>query len=276
MTPSLSRKARSQRGVGLVELMIAMTCGLIVSGAAVRFLAATLRSNTDYVVAAAFTQDLRGATDYVTRELRRAGYDENAMRYIALPEGSQVTSPFASIQVVREDMDDSCVVYAYDGRTARTTAGTGPGVIDVASGEIRAMRRTTRIINGQPVGVLEVAETRNGVTALDCDAPGPDYTRYPARCNAATGWCALTDPRQVDIARFRILDNSAWNPPTASRNGSKLRELAVTLQAGPIGHPEYRRESMNTVRVRAECLRPVAPTAQPDVTGALCNTAPGT
>ena len=53
-----------------------------------------------------------------------------------------------------------------------------------------------------------------------------------------------------------------------------LRELAVTLEAGPIGHPEYHRESTNTVRVRAECLRPVAPTATPDTTGTLCNTAP--
>jgi hypothetical protein len=166
------------------------------------------------------------------------------------------------------------VVYAYDGRTARTTAGTGPGVIDVGAGEIRAMRRMTRTIGGQQIGVLEVAETSATVSSLDCDAPGPDYSSYPAACNAATGWCALTDPRQIDVATFRVLDNSAWNPPAASRNGSKMRELTVTLEAGPIGHPEYRREGTNTVRVRAECLRPVAPTDPPDTTGTLCNTAP--
>jgi Tfp pilus assembly protein PilW len=272
----MTSKRTSQRGIGLVELMIAMACGLIVSGAAVRFLAAALRSNTDYVVAAAFTQDLRGTTDYVTRELRRAGYDENALRYVALPEGSAAVSPFASIHVEHEDMDDSCVIYAYDGRTARSTAGTGPGVIDRGAGEIRAMRRTTRVVNGETIGVLEVAETSANVPSLDCSAAGPDYASYPAACNASTGWCALTDPRAVDVARFSILDNSAWNPPAASRNGSKLRELAVTIEAGPIGHPEYHRRSVDTVRVRAECLRPVAPTAQPDVTGTLCNTAPGT
>ena len=275
MKPLSFSSPRKQRGIGLVELMVATACGLVVSGAAVNFLAATLKSNTDYVVGAAFTQDLRGTTDYVTRELRRAGYDENAMRYIALAEGSDITSPFAPIQVVREDADNSCVVYAYDGRSARTTAGTGPGVIDVAAGEIRAMRRMTRTIDGQLIGVLEVAETSAAVAALDCDAPGPDYASYPATCNTATGWCALTDPRQIDVATFRILDNSAWNPPTASRNGSKMRELAVTVEAGPIGHPEYRREGTNTVRVRAECLRPVAPTDPPDTTGTLCNTAPG-
>jgi hypothetical protein len=241
----------------------------------VQFLTTSLRSNSEFVRSAAFTQDLRGSMDYVVRELRRAGYDENAMRYIALAEGSDLTSPFAPIQVVREDAADSCVVYAYDGRTARTAAGTGPGAIDRAAGEIRAMRRKVRTINGEQVGVLEVAETSATIAALDCDAPGPDYSSYPATCNTATGWCALTDPRQIDVATFRVLDNSAWNPPTATRNGSKLRELAVTLEAGPIGHPEYRREGTNTVRVRAECLRPVAPTDPPDTTGTLCNTAPG-
>ncbi|MGH8030079.1 MAG: PilW family protein [Arenimonas sp.] len=270
------RFPRKQLGIGLVEMMVATACGLIVSSAAVRFLAASLKSNTDYVVAAAFTQDLRGTTDYVTRELRRAGYDENAMRYVALAEGSDVTSPFAPIQVVREDADNSCVVYAYDGRTARTAAGTGPGAIDRAAGEIRAMRRMTRTVGGKLVGVIEVAETSSAVSVLDCDAAGPDYSSYPAACNAATGWCALTDPRQLDVARFSILDNSAWTPPTASRNGSKLRELAVTLEAAPIGHSEYRREGSYTVRVRAECLRPIAPTDPPDTTGTLCNTAPGT
>jgi Tfp pilus assembly protein PilW len=266
---------KNQRGIGLVELMVATAAGLVVSGAAVQFLTSSLKSNSEFVRSAAFTQDLRGSMDYVVRELRRAGYDENAMRYIALAEGSDLTSPFAPIQVVREDAADSCVVYAYDGRTARTAAGTGPGAIDRAAGEIRAMRRKVRTINGEQVGVLEVAETSATIAALDCDAPGPDYSSYPAVCNAATGWCALTDPRQLDVARFSILDNSTWNQPAASRNGSMLRELTVTMEGTVIGHDDYHRALTTAVRVRAECLRPVAATETPDTTGTLCNTAPG-
>jgi Tfp pilus assembly protein PilW len=270
----MNASRNKQRGTGLVELMIASAAGLLVSTAAVQFLSSTLRSNSEYVRAAAFAQDLRGATEYVNRELRRAGYDENAMRYIALAEGSDATSPFAPILVVRDDQADSCVVYAYDGRTARTGAGTGPGVIDTAAGEVRAIRRMVRVIDGQSVGVIEVAETSAGVASLDCDAAGPDYASYPSTCNAATGWCALTDPRQVDVARFSVRDESVWNSPAAARNGTKVRELAVTVEGGLAGHPEYQREVTNTVRVRAECLRPVAATEEPDTTGTLCNTAP--
>lgn len=262
-------------GVGLVEMMVALTAGLIVSGAAVQFLASSLRSNSEYVRSAVFTQDLRSTMDYVVRDLRRAGYDENAMKYIALQEGSEITSPFAPMLIENEDQDDSCVVYAYDSATPRTGANTGPGFIDPAGGEIRAMRRVVRSVNGRDVGVIEVAQTAPGLATLDCDAAGPDYSSYPSVCNDATGWCALTDARQLDITRFSLLDNSVWNQPAASRFGSKVREIAVTVEGGLIGHDEYQREVTTTVRVRAECLRPVAPTAEPDVTGALCNTAPG-
>jgi len=266
---------KNQRGTGLVELMVATACGLLVSAAATQFVSSSLRSNSEYVVAAASAQDLRGTTEYVQRELRRAGYDENAMRYIALAEGSAITSPFAPIQVVREDEDSSCVVYAYDGRTARTADGTGPGAIDRDAGEVRAIRRMVRAVEGRLVGVVEVAETSSEVASLDCDAAGPDYASHPATCNAATGWCALTDPRQLDIARFSVRDESVWNRPVAARNGAKVRELHITVDGGLLGHPEYRRETSHVVRVRAECMRPVAATEEPDTTGTLCNTAPG-
>jgi Tfp pilus assembly protein PilW len=269
------RTAKSQRGTGLVELMVASACGLVVSLGAMQFLFSSLRANSEYVLAAAAAQELRNANEYVLRELRRAGYDEDSMRYVAMADGNLSTSPFSPILVVRDDEDDSCVVFAYDGRTSRAGQGTGPGHIDAGAGEIRAIRRQVRAVNGELVGVIEVAETSAAVSSIDCDGAGPDYSAYPSTCNAATGWCALTDPRQLDISRFSVRDESVWNPPTASRNGSKVRELAITVEGGLAGHVEYAHATTNTVRVRAECLRPVAATATPDTTGTLCNTAPG-
>jgi Tfp pilus assembly protein PilW len=266
---------RKHAGIGLVEMMVAMTAGLVVSGAAVNFLASSLHSNTDFVRSAVFTQDLRSSQEFVVRELRRAGYDENALKYVAMADGNDATSPFAPIQVVREDQADSCVIYAYDSAAPRAAAGTGPGYLDRAAGEIRAMRRKVRTINGRQVGVIEVAQTSAAVTALDCDGASPDYASLPARCNDASGWCALTDPRQLDITRFSILDKSMWNQPLSTRNGSMVRELAVTLEGDLAGQTGYQRSVTTDVRVRAECLRPLAPSDPPDTTGTLCNTAPG-
>jgi Tfp pilus assembly protein PilW len=266
---------RAVRGFGLVELLVSVVPGLVVSGAAVAFVISSLDSNTEFVRSTRFNQDLRSNMDYVTRELRRAGYDENALRYIALSATNNATSPFATIKVVRPVADNSCVIYAYDGKTAASGGVGGPGKLDTAAGEVRALRRMTRTVNGNLVGVMEVAQTSAAVAALDCDADGPNYANYPATCNDATGWCPLSDPRQIDITRFRIVDSSMWNPPTASANGSKVRDLELTMGGVLVGADEYAREVQGSVRVRAECLRPVAASSTPDTTGTLCDTAPG-
>jgi Tfp pilus assembly protein PilW len=265
-----------QRGFGLVELMVSIVPGLVVSGAAVAFVVSSLGSNADFVRATRFNQDLRSNMEYVTRELRRAGYDENALKYIALSASNNAVSPFATIKVVRDAQDNSCVVYAYDGKTAASGGVGGPGKIDAAAGEVRAIRRMTRTVNGRLVGVMEVAQTSAAAPSLDCDAAGPDYASYPALCNDATGWCPLSDPMQIDITRFRVVDASVWTPPTQVAYGSKVRDLDLTMGGVLVGKNEYVREMQSSVRVRAECLRPVASLSTPDTTGTLCDTAPGT
>jgi hypothetical protein len=43
-----------------------------------------------------------------------------------------------------------------------------------------------------------------------------------------------------------------------------------------VGANQVAREVQSSVRLRAECLRPVAASSTPDTTGTLCDTAPGT
>lgn len=267
---------RLARGFGLVEMMVSIVPGMIVSGAAVAFVLSTLSSNTAFVRTARLNQDLRSNMDFVSRELRRAGYDENALRYIALSASNNVTSPFASMKIVREASDNSCIIYAYDSKAAAVGGVGGPGRIDPAVGEVRALRRMTRTVDGKLVGVMEVAQTSGAATSLDCDADGPNYANYPATCNDTTGWCPLSDSRQIDVTRFRIVDASLWTPPTASANGSKVRDLDLVMDGVLLGANQTAREVQSSVRTRAECLRPVAASATPDTTGTLCDTAPGT
>jgi Tfp pilus assembly protein PilW len=263
------------RGFGLVELMISIVPGLVVSGAAVAFVVSTLSSNTNFVRSTRFNQDLRSNMDFVTRELRRAGYDENALKYIALTASNNTVSPFASVKVVRAGEDNGCVIYAYDSRAAASDGSGGPGQLDAAAGEIHAIRRMTRTVNGSLVGVMEVSQSSSAAPTLDCDAAGPNYANYPATCNASTGWCPLSDPLQIDITRFRIVDNSQWTPPTMVANGSKVHDLDLVMGGTLVGANDYARQMQGSVRIRAECLRPVAAGAVPDTTGTLCDTAPG-
>jgi prepilin-type N-terminal cleavage/methylation domain-containing protein len=156
-----ARRSRRQSGFTLVELMIAIVAGIIVTGAAVAFTVTSIKSNADYVSSTRLVQDLRNSIDFVSDDLRRAGYDQSAMVYVANPS-VLAGSAFAPI-LVDTTAGANCIVYAYD-RPNNT-----PGTIDLGNGEVRAVRRATT----GSVGVIEVAESFNAIKP-DCSAAGPD------------------------------------------------------------------------------------------------------
>jgi prepilin-type N-terminal cleavage/methylation domain-containing protein len=61
-----------QRGFTMIELMIALVVGLVVSGAALALVASIVKSNSETIRAARLTQELRTTTEVIARELRRA------------------------------------------------------------------------------------------------------------------------------------------------------------------------------------------------------------
>lgn len=72
----LSASRSGQRGLSLVEMMVGAAIGLfIVAGAAV-LTGAQLGENRRLLLETQVQQDLRAAADIITRELRRAGYEE--------------------------------------------------------------------------------------------------------------------------------------------------------------------------------------------------------
>lgn len=68
-----------QRGLGIPELLIGITIGMIVVGAAMSLLQVTLHSSNDNIKMARLEQELRQAMQMVSRDLRRAGWWDGAM-----------------------------------------------------------------------------------------------------------------------------------------------------------------------------------------------------
>jgi prepilin-type N-terminal cleavage/methylation domain-containing protein len=64
-----------QRGLSIVELMVGITIGLIVAAAAAVMSTNQIVDNRRLLLETQLQQDLRAATDIITRELRRAGAD---------------------------------------------------------------------------------------------------------------------------------------------------------------------------------------------------------
>jgi prepilin-type N-terminal cleavage/methylation domain-containing protein len=156
--------ASRQAGFSLIELMVALVAGLIVSAALVAFTMSSFRSNGEYVLSTRLTQELRNSLDLVMRDLRRAGYDEGALGRMA--QGTM--SPFAPIFI---DVPGECVIYAYDRDSDINSAEFTDGAIDLNNGEVRALRRVEVDYNGSEVGVLEYAVSGDDSRPECDDAP---------------------------------------------------------------------------------------------------------
>lgn len=256
---TMQSKSRKTQGFSLVELMVALVAGLVVSLAAVAFFMSSMKSNTTYVASTRLTQELRNNMDYVNRELRRAGYDEDALAYISLPINSTARSPFSSVKVVNSGASDSCILYAYD------RAGGTPGLVDFANGERHGLRRFVRAVNGVQVGVLEVADSSADATTLACDGAAPNYSNYPPTCDTSSGWCALSDPRQLNVTSFMITNvTPQFTDPSGSGFGTLVRDLGITISGSLVKDTSVVQTINSSVRVRSECLHSTTGTTQCD------------
>jgi Tfp pilus assembly protein PilW len=257
----MNRSFKRMGGFSLVEMMVALVAGMIVLGAVLAFTVSSVRANSDYVQSTRLMQELRNISGFITAELKRAGYDEDAMKYVGNPTSTEV-SVFAPM-LIDTTAGANCIIYAYDRQP-----GT-PGVIDGDNAEIRGIRRRTATVDGATVGVIEVAESSATVTPA-CDGDQPDYSQYPVSCKASSGWCPLSDPKVIDITdptggeAFAVNTGGTANesngvrdtPGGSSFNALQQRELQITLIGALRRDTSVARTVRANVKVRADCLRP--------------------
>ena len=101
----------SQRGAGIIELMVGVTVGLIAMAGVIGLLGGHLRGNTDLVRTTRLNNELRGAMDLIVRDLRRAGYWGNAASGVWYPNTPQLlTNPFHAVDTATTGE----IGYSYD------------------------------------------------------------------------------------------------------------------------------------------------------------------
>lgn len=96
-----------QRGVSLIELMIAMVAGLIVTGAAVALIVAMMKSNAETIKATRLTQELRTTAEVIARDMRRA-------RSVSDPIANVDVATKVACNAITLTTSPTCVVYGYD------------------------------------------------------------------------------------------------------------------------------------------------------------------
>lgn len=89
---------RHQRGLSLVELLVGLALGLFIVATGLTLLVGNLRESRSLTMESRLMQELRTASDVVTRDLRRAGYWAGASAAIAQREpGGVIANPYGAL-----------------------------------------------------------------------------------------------------------------------------------------------------------------------------------
>jgi len=166
----LGRAPSHQRGMSILELLVGVAVGLVVVAGAVKLMVDTLGSDRQLLLETRVNQDLRAAADFIVRDIRRAGYWENAIRgvFSTTGSGTVVTNPYRDISLA-----SNVIGYRY-GRKE-----DNPSMYNT----VEPVERSGFCLRS---GVLEF---RNGADDDDC---------------TNNTWQPITDPKVVTITDFTI------------------------------------------------------------------------
>ena len=213
-------------GFSLVELMVALTLGLLVNLAGLMLVSAHVRENRAMVHESRLVQDLRSAADLVTRGARRAGYWGDAAAGVAQGAWAPRVNPYASITSAPEH-----VGYAFSRDAMENHA--------VDANELHGFRLHKGVIEMKLGGGGWQAVTDSGtllVTAFEV-VPSVQERALDSLCTTA---CSPGDPHC---------------PPR-----HQVRSVAVHISARSAADPSVMRGITSEVRLRNDAVVGVCPT----------------
>lgn len=149
-------KRTSHSGFSLIELMIGLVIGLIISGAVLVFIAATLKANSETVQSMKLNHELRSLSEIIVRDVRRA-------RGMLDPLANIGTSCDANATTVT--VADDCAGVAFKTVNIATAGCIRYGYDSLDGNNFRAIRLVTNS------GVGSVRFDRN-TTARTCNSGG--------------------------------------------------------------------------------------------------------
>lgn len=239
------RLRRPARGLGIVELLVGLAVGLFVVAGGLILFAGFVESDRQLIVDTRLQQDLRAASDMITRDIRRSGY-------WAAADSTLWTSGAASTP-----------------RNKYTDIRTGACSAVAATAQAAAAPASEPATGSSTCFWLD----RDGDTSLDAD----EFYGYELSNGAVwsvVGGAArvqLTDPRVMTVTDLRfawnntVIDASSYCvvAPTTDQPRVVLREVEVVIRAVPPGvaaSANVARELRSNVRVRNDYVSGYCPT----------------
>jgi len=197
------RRRGANRGFTLIEMMVAMALGLILTGAVTGLVVASMSNTNATVQGMRVTEESRAITEIITRELRRVRYNANSMRSVG--SGATLTT-FSAITPSTVNVASDCIKYSYD------YDGNGAA----SAGEFRMFSRTVES-NGK--GVVRFGKF-DSAGAVSC-----------------TGGSIISSP-DIDITCLRFISatsNTTMNTSSAAACILNPPVVPVSLATIPAG-----------------------------------------
>jgi prepilin-type N-terminal cleavage/methylation domain-containing protein len=238
MRLTTSRRRGVQRGLSLVELMVGITVGLIVTAAASMVAVNQITEHRRLMLETQLQQDLRTAADLVQLDIRRAGFRGNTGYGVwtpatlvgsSLEKGANASADNAYSEI-KVSADNHRLTYTYS-QVVTGTPGDKPADNEHFGVEWRPSTKTLYLL----VGVKDGDEN----------------------------WQPITDPDILEITHFRveekkqILDlidfcDSTGPGGTASGPQQEVRRINLTLEGKAKHDPRVVRNLTVTERLRAD------------------------
>jgi prepilin peptidase dependent protein B len=253
---------KKETGFSLIELMIAMSLGLIVVGGAISVFLATSNSNRDVLNAMRLNQELRGVMSFVVRDLRRAGSWNYTATIAADATKTMSDNPFNQITGT-----PNC-----DPTISGLTAAQG-GVDADADGVLECIYECVEYTYDYPEDVTGVPDgVRNADGTLNADGTPKEDADNSERfgfgfeddviklkksddtCAAGmVGWEAVTDDKVVKITNFQVIDRFP-----KSYGGAQTRLLEIRITGELVKDSTVSRDLVDYVRIRNDYSGPLS------------------
>lgn len=175
--------------MSLVELLVGVVVGLFIVAGAVTLFVGNLSSSRKLLLEARINQDLRATADLITRDLRRAGYWENAISGTIAAGASSVTVANQYSTVTTTGTDQVVYTFARDtnnvvdgneqfGFRLATTGGIGRIEMQVSNGSWQPVTDPTAMnVTGLVITPVVTDVAVGGACAKVCPPPvGATYT----------------------------------------------------------------------------------------------------
>ena len=232
------------RGLSIVEFLVGIAVGLLVVVGASKLFADYVVGNKQLMLETRVNQDLRAAADIVARDVRRAGYWNNALTGVwSTGSGSIVLNPHAS-GMGRVSSTATSVSYSYARDTDDTLDSNEYAGFRLWS--VNGVNRLEMWDGGLPANPNWQAITDPGTVRITAFSVNPIA---PALVNDLSSYCGCLSRLTCTLTSI-----AAAGAPTLT---TPSFEIVLTGQA--VNDPAVTRTVRETVRVRNPILSGACP-----------------